>query len=76
MEKYSGTDWHQMNNPTGGLNSAGFKNSIVAYSQEVAKGLEGGKKKTKTVKPATKKPKAAKPVAKKAKPAKKPKSKK
>ena len=59
MESFgSSSDWQKMNSPTNANNSAAFKVKVTAYSENIAKALEGGKKKkvvAKKAKPAAKK---------------------
>lgn len=66
-EKYVGSDWNQMNNPTNALNASAHKQAVNEVSLDITNKLQlGGKKKS-----AAKKPVAKKTVVKKA-PAKKP----
>jgi hypothetical protein len=59
--EFVSSDWHALNNQTTALNTAAFKQFITNASTEIAKGLEGGKKKKAASKKAApaKKPAAA-----------------
>jgi hypothetical protein len=66
-DTFASSDWAQMNNPTDGENASSHLQKVTAASYEIAKGLEGGKKK----KAAPKKAAPKKAVPKKAAPKKK-----